>query len=73
VIKMCCVCHKVEADGQWSAGRCLGEKEQVTHGYCPECYAVVMTEIERFIGVKASCALGAPAWSAGYGAGRPCV
>ena len=73
MIKMCCVCRKVEEAGQWSTGHCLGENEQVTHGYCPECYAVVMTEIEQFIGVKASCALGAPAWSSGYGVGRPCV
>jgi len=71
--KMCCVCRKVEEEGQWSAGRCLGENEQVTHGYCPECYAVVMTEIEEFIGVKASCPLGASAWSPGFGSCCPCA
>lgn len=45
--RICCVCGKVEIDGQWQliAGTAI---ERVSHVYCPMCYEVLMDEVERF-------------------------
>nr|WP_321464975.1 hypothetical protein [uncultured Desulfobulbus sp.] len=46
--RMCCVCHKTYREGTW----CLmppERNEPVTHGYCPECFALVMSEIQSLI------------------------
>jgi len=57
MIRMCCVCRKVEQEGRWRQGAELFRKEFVTHGYCPECFAAAMTEIQGFIEAKPFCSL----------------
>lgn len=52
MIKMCCVCHRIERQGEWHRGRLLAEHEQVTHGYCPDCFVGVMAEISTYIGER---------------------
>jgi hypothetical protein len=47
--KMCCVCRRVEQKGRWYRLTRSSEDELVSHGYCPECFAVTMTEIQRYI------------------------
>ena len=39
MIRQCCVCHKIYEDGRWVTPR--PEElvdEDITHGYCEECY-----------------------------------
>lgn len=51
--RMCCQCHKVEQDGSWAASdRLPGWTEQVSHGYCPECYDKALVAIEQYIESK---------------------
>ena len=71
--KMCCVCHKVEEGGQWNTDRAFAEDERVTHGYCPECYAAVMAEIEGFIGQKVGGVLRPPSRLPVHGSCSPCA
>ncbi len=47
--RMCCVCRRVEQKGRWHRLIRSNEEELVTHGYCPECFAVTMAEIQRYI------------------------
>lgn len=46
--RMCCVCQKTQWKETW---RLLPVEidEPVTHGYCPDCFAAVMTEIQSVI------------------------
>ena len=71
--RMCCVCSKVEQGGSWRPLHQLSADRQVTHGYCPECYAVTMAEIEEFISEKAVGQFGAVGWSPLNSPGGPCV
>lgn len=47
--KKCCKCQRVEHNGVWEVRRIAAERLTVTHGYCPDCYAVAMAEIETYI------------------------
>jgi len=48
MIKVCCVCGKVERRGEW-----VKEKGPVrqgsSHVYCPFCYEELMDDIDRYI------------------------
>ena len=46
--RMCCVCQRTECGGQWWSLPAPAKAEMVTHGYCPDCHAQVMAEIQRF-------------------------
>ncbi|MCL1980288.1 MAG: hypothetical protein FWG62_04335 [Proteobacteria bacterium] len=61
MIRMCCVCHRVELAGQWYADFFLTEHERLTHGYCPDCLASVMAETEEIFAI-----MGQPAWAARF-------
>ena len=45
--RICCVCAKVEMDGQWEKIPGMAF-EKVSHVYCPVCYETLMDEVERF-------------------------
>ena len=71
--KKCCKCERVEHDGVWEIRRIAGERRAVTHGYCPDCYAVAMAEIESYIQVRGS-GFGDGRWLSGtQDLHRPCV
>lgn len=46
----CCVCGKIRQEGQWAvpAPDSL-DKGDITHGYCPECAAQAMAEVQRYL------------------------
>lgn len=49
-LPICMMCHKVKtADGEWDdLARFFAEHTDfLTHGYCPECQAVALAEIDR--------------------------
>ena len=48
--RMCCQCHKVEQEGYWAQSPTLfGRQEQITHGYCPECFDKALGAIDQYI------------------------
>ncbi len=47
MIKVCCVCSKVERNGDWLADTFTLSAEPITHGYCPVCYEDAMKELIR--------------------------
>lgn len=49
--RMCCVCQKTKSDGQWLAMP-VEISGPVTHGYCPECFAEVMAEIQALFALR---------------------
>lgn len=63
MIRMCCVCHRVEEAGLWGPGPIEVASERVTHGFCPECYATVMAELDAYVSEKSLCGLAPPAWA----------
>lgn len=73
MIRMCCVCHKVEDAGEWRELNALTGDKRITHGYCPECFAATMDKIEDFIHSKAYGTLAVAGWSAFNGLGGSCV
>jgi hypothetical protein len=64
MMRMCCVCHKVEREGAWESVACLPENELVTHGYCPECFVEAMAEINELTGALVAGGLTFPGWAA---------
>lgn len=48
MIKVCCVCKKMQSADRWVQAT-LSDSEMVTHGYCPDCFEVVMQEIEAYM------------------------
>lgn len=73
--RMCCVCQRTERDGEWLPVPAQADDEPVTHGYCPECYALVMAEIRRTIAermrMRQAGQLGG--WGSSLGAEASCV
>lgn len=47
MIKVCCVCGKIEQQGQW-LGSPLSTRPRVSHVYCPCCFDALMDRIDRF-------------------------
>ena len=55
LLRMCCVCKKIEVDKNW-----IGEKskdyqskvdfyeERITHGYCPICCEKAINEVKEY-------------------------
>jgi hypothetical protein len=53
--KICCVCHRVENGDHWKNDYVFAATERVTHGYCPLCFDVVMSELtDYYIGTDGS-------------------
>ena len=73
MIRRCCKCDKVEQGGKWRYLQLVPADTRVTHGYCPECFAETLAEIEDFIGAKANGDFGAVGWPAHRRLGSSCV
>jgi len=52
IIRVCCVCQKFERDGEWVKGEF--PEGHLSHGYCPECFAVEMESIREWQSAKKS-------------------
>lgn len=50
MIRVCCVCRRIETNGTWETRTCLPDHQWITHGYCPECFAEAMAEVEVLVG-----------------------
>ena len=48
MIKKCCVCSKVEVEGQWQSGIIALPTTRISHAYCPSCFTKAMARIKRF-------------------------
>jgi len=62
MMRICCVCQRVERHGVWESVGFLSGDEPVTHGYCPDCFVEVLAEIEELAGAMAVRTLTAPDW-----------
>ena len=49
MLRMCCVCHRIERQGQWRSLALPAADAVITHGYCPECFVEAMAMIETVI------------------------
>lgn len=50
MLLQCCQCRKVMIDGRWVYPRFSQlEGQDVTHGYCDECFADCRREIEHHV------------------------
>lgn len=47
--KVCCVCQRVELGTSWKDDYVFAPDERVTHGYCPLCFDVVMSDLMDYI------------------------
>ncbi len=52
--KICCVCSKVEEDGDWITDCVTSATKRFTHGYCPACYDDVMEDLGRIVNMRNS-------------------
>jgi len=50
--KICCVCSKVEQDGDWITVCVTTATERLTHGYCPICFDDVMDDLGRIVNTR---------------------
>ena len=73
MIRMCCVCRKVEQGGRWWQRSGLSQEEFISHGYCPECFTKAMTEIQGFIEAKSFSSLGPAIRSSLHSQGGTCA
>jgi len=50
--KICCVCQRIEQGEYWKDENdyVFASNERVTHGYCPLCFDVVMSDLMEYIG-----------------------
>jgi len=53
MMRICCDCHRVGQGGEWYDGLIMAEYERLPPGYCPDCAAGVMAEVEEFCGATA--------------------
>ena len=56
MIRMCCVCRKVEKKGSWQLEK-VSHTLAVSHVYCPPCYEDLLDEIDRYAGQKLNRAI----------------
>jgi hypothetical protein len=70
--KKCCKCQRVEHNGVWEARWIAAERRAVTHGYCPDCYAVAMAEIENYILARGASGRDGRRPSGAQGLHHPC-
>jgi len=47
VVKVCCVCRKMEQQGQWLSNY-PPSLHRVSHVYCPSCFAELMDRLDRY-------------------------
>lgn len=52
MVKICCVCNRVEQAGSWTYNGYYYEDVRTTHGYCPSCFNEAMAEIERYVAAR---------------------
>lgn len=71
--RICCVCQRIEQEGEWRSVLLLAEDELVTHGYCPECFEEAMAEVAELVGEWAGGALPSSGWSTMQGQEGRCV
>lgn len=73
--RMCCVCHKTYSNGAWRHMP-VAIDEPVTHGYCPECFAEAMAEMQSVIAGQGRWddpCVPASSWSGSITQGGACV
>lgn len=63
LMRVCCVCHKVERDGEWLYAPCVPEHALLTHGYCPACFTEAMAEVEETLGSMPIAGMGTSDWA----------
>jgi hypothetical protein len=71
--RVCCVCQRIEQEGEWLSALFLSVDEMVTHGYCPECFDEAMAEVEELVGELATGARPSSGWSIMPGQEGRCV
>ncbi len=71
--RICCVCQRIEQEGEWRSALFLSVDEMVTHGYCPECFDEAMAEIEELVSEVATGMRPLPNWSSIQGQENRCV
>ena len=49
---MCCICRRVEEEGAWKSSAECTCRGQLSHGYCPTCFAAVMEETREYFAAK---------------------
>ena len=48
MIRQCCQCKRVWKDGRWAYARLSQlENNDVSHGYCEDCFSKQVSKIER--------------------------
>jgi len=48
MVKKCCVCKRVKAEGKWQEEMSVAVKSGITHAYCPTCFTSTMARINRY-------------------------
>ena len=71
--RICCVCQRIEQEGEWRSDLFLSEDQMVTHGYCPECFGEAMAEVEELMGEGVTGAQPLSGWSTMQGQENRCV
>jgi hypothetical protein len=71
--RICCVCQRIEQEGEWRSALFLSVDEMVTHGYCPECFDEAMAAVEELMGELVSGAQPLSGWSSMQGQESRCV
>lgn len=47
--RVCCLCKRVALGSKWVIQPNQPADTSVTHGYCPACYAVAMSDLMEYI------------------------
>ena len=73
MIKICCVCHRVEQKNIWVRPAVATVTDKISHGYCPACYQEMLLELDRYsVQEKTVCSERVPV-SSNYAAARVCA
>ncbi|MFZ5774988.1 MAG: hypothetical protein ACOY3Z_05845 [Thermodesulfobacteriota bacterium] len=51
---VCCVCQKTKQPNGWKK-IAPAPGEEVSHGYCPQCYGEFMRQVRRFFSASEGC------------------
>lgn len=55
MVKKCCRCGKIQVDDTW-VDPPLVINDDISHGYCPECYTIASNEIDEVNRIRARLA-----------------
>ncbi|RUM35558.1 MAG: hypothetical protein DSY50_04390 [Desulfobulbus sp.] len=47
MLTVCCVCKRTKKQEAWGDYSIESTCESVSHGYCPECFSALMTELSE--------------------------